>query len=117
MQVLQKLRVWLKKFTNMKIKKGDKIRVIAGKDKGREGVVEHVYKKAGKVVIPGINLYKKHVKKNEKMPQGGVVEIPRSMDVSKIMLICPKCNKSTKIGYKLGKGKKNRICKKCESEV
>lgn len=101
----------------MRIKKGDKIRVIAGKDKGREGIVERVYKKAGKVVIPGINLYKKHIKKNEKMPQGGVVEIPRSMDVSKIMLICSKCNKSTRIGYKLGKDRKIRICKKCESEI
>jgi large subunit ribosomal protein L24 len=63
----------------MKIKKGDKVKVIYGKDKGKEGVVEKVYQKANKVLIPGINLYKKHIKKNEKMPQGGIIEVPRPL--------------------------------------
>jgi len=101
----------------MKIKKGDKIKVIAGKDKGREGVVEKVYTKAETVFVPGVNLYKKHIKKNEKMPQGGVVEVPRAMSVSKVMVICPKCKKMTRIGYKAEKNKKFRICKKCESAI
>lgn len=101
----------------MKIRKGDKIRVTAGKDKGREGVVDRVYPKSGRALIQKINIYKKHVKKSEKMPQGGVVEVPRPIDVSKLMLICPKCGKQTRIGYKIEKNNKIRICKKCESKL
>lgn len=101
----------------MKIKKGDKVRVTAGKDKGREGVVDQVYRKSNRLLIQKINIYKKHIKKSEKMPQGGVVEIPRALDVSKVMLICPKCTKLTRVGYKVEKNKKYRICKKCESKI
>lgn len=101
----------------MKIKKGDKVKVIAGKDKGRDGKVEKVYKKQNKVLLPGINIYKKHIKKNEKMPKGGVVELPRPIDISKIMLICPTCNKPSRIGYKIEKNKKIRICKKCRTKI
>ncbi len=101
----------------MKIKKGDKIKVIAGKDNGRESVVERVYANSEKLRITGVNIYKKHIKKNEKMPQGGTVEVPRPMDASKVMLICPKCKKTTRIGYELVKGKKYRVCKKCKSRI
>ena len=101
----------------MKIKKGDKVKIMAGRDVGKTGVVEKVFSKAGKVIIPGINQYKKHVKKNDKMPQGGIVDVPRSIDVSKIMLVCPKCQKTTRVGYKLEKNKKIRICRKCESKI
>lgn len=107
----------------MKIKKGDKIKITVGKDKGKTGIVEKVYKNSNKALMTGMNLYKKHVKKNEKMPQGGIVEIPRAMDVSKLSIICPKCAKSTRIGYKIEKnlaaqaGKKIRICKKCNSKI
>lgn len=101
----------------MKIKKGDKVKITAGKDKGKEGVIDRVYSKQNKVVINGINIYKKHVKKSEKMPQGGIVEIPRPMDISKMMLLCPKCGKLTRLRYKLEKGKKSRICKKCEKAI
>jgi len=101
----------------MKIKKGDKVRVMAGKDKGREGKVEKVYKKSNKILIPNINIYKRHVKKSDKMPQGGIVDVPRPLDVAKIMLICPKCGKMTRIGFKVEKDKKLRVCKKCESKI
>jgi large subunit ribosomal protein L24 len=101
----------------MKLRKGDKVKVITGKDKGRQGMVEKVYANSGKVTIPGVNIYKKHIKKNEKMPQGGVVEIPRPIVVGKLMLICPKCGKATRTGYELKNKKKNRICKKCHSTI
>ncbi|MBI4225531.1 50S ribosomal protein L24 [Candidatus Roizmanbacteria bacterium] len=101
----------------MRIKKGDKVRVISGKDKAREGVVERVYKNADKVLIPGINIYKKHIKKNEKMPQGGVVEVPRPINAAKVMLICPKCGKITRTGYEVVKNRKYRYCKKCKSRI
>jgi large subunit ribosomal protein L24 len=101
----------------MKIKKGDKIKMTVGKDKGKSGVVEKVYKNSNKVLVTGMNLYKRHVKKNEKMPQGGIVEIARPINISKLNLVCPKCAKITRIGFKVEKNKKVRICKKCDSKI
>jgi len=101
----------------MKVKKGDKVKVIYGKDKGHQGVIERVYKKSNKVLIPGINLFKRHLKKTEQNPQGGVVDVPRPIDVSKLMLICPKCGKPTRVGFKREKGSKVRYCKKCQSKI
>lgn len=101
----------------MKIKKGDKVKVMAGKDAGREGTIERVYTKSNKALIQKINIYKKHIKKNEKMPQGGVVEVPRPIDISKIMLVCPKCGKSTRVSFVIEKNKKYRVCKKCKSKI
>ena len=101
----------------MKIKKGDKIKITIGKDKGKTGVVEKVYKNSNKVLVTGMNLYKRHVKKNEKMPQGGIIEIPRAMDVSKLSLVCPKCGKTARIGFLIEKNKKYRVCKKCDSKI
>lgn len=101
----------------MKIKKGDKIKVSAGKDKDREGSVQRVYVKSQTVLVPGINIYKKHIKKSEKTPQGGVVEVPRPLHVSKVTLICPKCGKTTRVSYEIVKGRKFRVCKKCKSKI
>lgn len=101
----------------MKIKKGDLVRVIYGKDKGREGKIEKVYRKKNQVLIPGINLYKRHIKKNEKMPQGGIVSVPRPLDASKVMIVCKSCKHLTRVGYQVKKGKKIRICKQCGSQL
>jgi len=101
----------------MKINRKDKVIVIYGKDKGRKGVVEKVYPKTNTALIPGINIFKKHIKKNEKMPQGGKVDLPRPIAISKIMLICPKCGKQTRVGTKIENKKKFRICKKCQSKI
>ncbi len=101
----------------MKIKKGDKVKISAGKDKSREGVVEKVYKNANQVIVTGMNLYKRHVKKNEKMPQGGIIDVPRAIDVSKLAFICPKCGKTARIGFKIEKNNKGRICRKCNSRI
>lgn len=101
----------------MKFRKGDKVKVIYGKDKGRDGIVERIYNKANKALVRGINIFKKHIKKSEKTPQGGVVEVPRPIDISKLMLVCPKCSKITRVGYEIVKGKKFRVCKKCKSRL
>ncbi len=101
----------------MKLKKGDKVKIIAGRDEGREGTIEKVYEKTQSIVIPQINIYKKHIKKNEQMPQGGVVEIPRPLSTSKVMLLCPKCGKPTRVGYEIQGTKKNRVCKKCKTQI
>jgi len=100
----------------MKIKKGDTVIVTAGKDRARQGKVERVYPKSETVLVENMNLYKKHVQKSEQNPQGGVVEIPRPLPVSNIMLVCKKCKKPARTKYEVKDGKKIRICKKCRKE-
>ena len=105
----------------MKIHKGDKVKIITGEDKGKDGVVSKVLRPkpgtrrhlAGKIVVEGVNLYKKHVKPSAKIKEGGIVEIEKPLDASNVMLICPKCNSAARVGFKIEGGKKYRICKKC----
>lgn len=101
----------------MKLKKGDKVKVMAGKDRGRDGMIEKVYQKQNTALILGINQYKKHVKKSEKVPQGGVVDLPRPIDISKLALLCVKCGAITRVGYEVREDKKQRICRKCKEKV
>jgi large subunit ribosomal protein L24 len=101
----------------MKLKKGDQIIVTIGKDKGRKGKVDVVDSKAGTVVVPGMNIYKKHEKKRDEQHQGGVIEHARPLSMGKVALLCPKCGKQTRVGYVVTKGEKERICKKCEARI
>jgi large subunit ribosomal protein L24 len=101
----------------MKIQKGDTVRVMVGKDKGTEGKVEKVFVKQNKVLIPNVNMFKRHVKKTEQTPQGGIVDIPRPLDVSKVMLICPHTKKPTRVSYKFVDGKKVRFSKKANKAI
>ncbi len=101
----------------MKIKKGDKIKIIAGKDKGREGVVEKALPKQRKVVVTGLNLYKKHVRPRREGEKGGIIEVARPLDVAKVALICPKCKKVTRVGYKIEGKEKFRICLNCGERI
>ena len=97
----------------MKVKKGDSVLIIAGKDKGRTGKIIRSLPKELKILVEGINLKKKHVRPKREGEKGQVVSIPAPMDVSDVKVICPKCGKATRIGYKVEKDIKNRICKKC----
>lgn len=99
----------------MKIKKGDRVRVLQGKDSGREGTVKRVLPKDKKVVVEGINIAKKHVKPRGEDQKGGIIRLEKPLDVSKVILICPKCKQTTRVGYKINDdGEKQRMCKKCE---
>lgn len=100
----------------MKIKKGDKVKVLLGKDRGKEGKVEFVLGKEKKVFVGGANLYKRHVKKHGNI-EGGIIEIPKPLDVSNVALICPNCNKVTRIGYGMAGDTKIRVCRKCKKEI
>lgn len=101
----------------MKIIKGDKVKILIGKDRGREGEVIRSIPKNGKVVVKGLNLFKKHIKPSQNQP-GSIVEKERALIVSKVALICPECKKTTRVGYQLDKtGDKYRICKKCHALV
>jgi len=101
----------------MKIKKGDKILITRGKDRGKNGNVEKIFPKEGRVLIPGLNLFKKHLKPQGEGKPGGIIEISRPIDVSNVVLICPKCNQPTRVGYQLLGKEKLRICKKCQSPI
>ncbi len=84
----------------MHVKKGDKVQVMTGKDKGKQGVVSAVYAKQDKVVVDGINVVKKHQKPTNAMPNGGIIEKEAPIHVSNVMHIDPKTKKPTRIGYK-----------------
>ncbi len=89
-----------------------------GKDSGREGVIEKIDHKKGLVYIPDINVYKKHVKGGMVEGQkGGVYELSRALGAAKVALICPKCKKITRIGYKFVGKEKKRVCAKCKREI
>jgi large subunit ribosomal protein L24 len=100
----------------LKFKKGDTVKITAGKDKGREGKIEKVMLAESKVVVPGVNLYKKHVKGFGDV-KGGVYDIPRPLGYGKVALICPKCKKMTRVGFGMAGKEKVRICKKCKKEI
>jgi large subunit ribosomal protein L24 len=100
----------------LKLKTGDKIKVLMGKDKGREGEVEKIILAKGKVLVPGVNMYKKHVK-GVSGQKGGIYDIPRPLLFSKVALICPKCKKATRVGFKIVSGEKLRVCRKCDREI
>ena len=101
----------------MKVKKGDNVLIIAGKDKGRTGKIMKSIPKEMRVLVEGINLKKKHVRPKRDGEKGQVVEIPAALDISNIKIICPKCGKATRIGYKTEGEMKNRICKKCKQII
>lgn len=100
----------------MKFKVGDNVKVTAGKDKGRQGTVERVIASSLKVIIPDVNIYKRHVKASQGQ-KGGIFEIPRPLPFSKIALVCPKCKKTARVGFGVVDGASVRICKKCGKEI
>ena len=101
----------------MKVKKGDSVLIIAGKDKGRTGKIIKSIPKELKILVEGINLKKKHVRPKRQGEKGQVVEIPAVLDISNVKIICPKCGKATRVGYSIEGENKNRICKKCKQTI
>ena len=119
----------------MKIRKGDQVLIIKGKDRGKKGKVLRGFPKKNQVLVEGVNIKKKHRRPRREGEKGEIVEVPAPIDVSKVKLICPKCGKPTRVGYKVnlnlpegsrrggasgaGKNQKSkvRICKKCKKEL
>jgi large subunit ribosomal protein L24 len=100
----------------LKFKVGDNVKVTAGKDKGRDGAIEKILVSEAKAIIPGVNIYKRHVK-GQQGQKGGIYDIPRPLNFAKIALICPKCKKVTRVGFRIVDGTKERICRKCERTI
>ena len=101
----------------MNVKKGDTVIVLSGKDKGKQGKVLGTVPSEAKVVVEGINMVPCHVKPRKQGEPGGIVQREAAMYASKVQVVCPKCNKGTRIAHKIENGKKTRVCKHCGAEL
>ena len=101
----------------MNIRKDDKVVVISGKDKGKEGKVLRSDPSAGKLVVEGVNVASKHQKPKKQGEQGGIIKVETPIYACKVMVVCPKCGKPTRVAHKLENGKNVRVCKKCGAEL
>ena len=101
----------------MKIKKGDTVIVVSGKDRGRKGKVLRALPMEQRIVVEGINIHKKHIKPKRSGEHGQTVEITVPIHVSNAKILCPKCGKAARVGYLLDENKKSRVCKKCGGEI
>lgn len=104
----------------MKIKKGDEVIITIGKDSGKKGKVTQVLPKISKLVIAGLNVYKKHLKPQGPQNQskkGSIIDISKPLPVSNVALVCPKCKSQTKVGYRIEGDIKSRICRKCKEVI
>lgn len=96
------------------VRRGDRVLLLSGKDKGKKGKVITTLPDAGRIKVEGINIIKKHAKPTPKVPQGGIREMEGAFAVSKVMVICPACSKPTRVGKKVAAdGRRVRSCKRC----
>ncbi|HNU95964.1 MAG TPA: 50S ribosomal protein L24 [Candidatus Magasanikbacteria bacterium] len=101
----------------MNIKTNDKVKIIAGKDRGKEGKVIQVFKKENKIVVEGVNLLKKHMRSRKQGEKGQVIELPAPFDASNAKVICPKCGLAVRVAAKKEADVKKRACKKCQQFI
>ncbi len=102
----------------MKIRKNDDVLVTAGKDRGKKGKVRFAYPKDGRILVEGVNFIKKHARATGQAKQAGIIEREAPINASDVMLICGKCNKPTRVGYRLlGDGTKARFCHECNEVI
>jgi len=101
----------------VKIKKNDQVLIISGKDRGKKGKVLRVFPAAQRLLVEGVNIRKKHVRPKKSGEKGQIVESPAPFSASNVKLVCPKCSKATRAGYKFIEKRKYRICKKCGQEA
>ena len=104
-------------MNKMSIRKDDLVVVLSGKDKGKQGKVLGTVPSEAKVVVEGINMVTCHVKPRKQGETGGIVQREAAMYASKVQVVCPKCNKGTRIAHKIENGKKTRVCKHCGAEL
>ena len=104
-------------MSKMNIKKDDKVRVLAGKDRGVEGVVLRALPAQQRVIVEKVNVVTKAMRPTQANPQGGLQHKEAPIHVSNVALVCPKCSKPTRVGVKRVDGKKVRVCKKCNAEI
>lgn len=101
----------------MKIKKGDNVKIMAGKDKGKTGKVAKVIPLEEKIIVEGVNIKKKNMKPRKQGQKGHIAQISAPFYAANAMIVCSSCGKTTRIGYKTEGEKKVRICKKCDGAI
>ena len=105
-------------MSGMNIKKGDKVKVLSGKDKGKEGVVLRALPQKERVVVEKVNMIKKAMRPTQQNPQGGISTVEAPIHVSNVMLVCPACKQASRVSNKRDEnGKKIRVCKKCGKDI
>ena len=105
-------------MANLHVKKGDRVKVIAGKDKGKEGEVIRAFPKKGRVVVEKVNIIKKAMRPTQQNPQGGIASMEAAINASNVMLVCPSCKSATRVAHRFDDaGKKHRVCKKCGKDI
>ena len=103
--------------SKLKVKKGDKVMMRKGKDRGKSGKILKVMTEEQRVVVESLNLHKKHVRPKKQGEKGQTVEIPGAVKVDNVQLVCSSCNKPSKVGHRENGGKKERYCKKCQAKT
>ena len=102
----------------MNVKKGDKVQVLSGKDKGAQGEVLRAFPREGKVIVEGVAIVKKAQRPTQENQNGGFKEMEAKIDVSNVMLVCPGCKAATRVAHRFDEaGKKHRVCKKCGKDI
>ncbi len=101
----------------MKLKKGDNVKVLSGKDRGKTGKILRVDGDSGKILVEGRNMFKKHQRPRKQGEKGEIISISRPMYASKVALVCPSCGKPARLGARFEGDKKIRFCKKCQSSI
>lgn len=105
-------------MAGMNVKKGDRVKVIAGKDKGKEGEIIRAIPSKGRVVVEKVNMIKKAMRPTQQNPQGGISTMEAPINVSNVMLVCPSCKAATRVGHRVNdEGRKVRTCKKCGKDI
>ena len=107
----------VKRAKKARIKQGDTVQVIQGKEAGKKGKVLHVLQAEERVIVERVNFIKRHVRPSKKVPQGGVIEREASMHISNVKLVCPSCNQPARVGVRMEGDEKVRYCKKCYVQV
>ncbi len=102
----------------MKIKKGDRVVVLSGKDRGKEGVVMRAMPAEGKVIVDGVNVAKRHQRATRATTQGGIIDKDMPIPVANVAIVCSSCGKATRVGYRFDdQGRKVRVCRKCGGDT
>lgn len=99
----------------MNLKKGDQVKILSGKDRGKTGSLLRIFRDLNRVTVEGVNTFKKRVRPTKQGAKGETLVLPRPMNASNVQLICKNCKKPTRVGYRMNGEKKERYCKKCEA--
>src|SRR5438105_10321597 len=101
----------------MKLVKGDRVRVLSGKDKGKDGEIMRVFPKEGRVIVDGVNVAKRHQRATNATMQGGIIDKDMPLHISNVAIVCSSCDKPTRIGYRFEGDTKVRVCRKCGKDL